>query len=557
MKDGFRLLCSRERGGKPRIIAGKDKVYYYSINGWEVASSVPLSLLTTSRGHEYSISLETRGDSLEVQVKADPLGDYPIYFHRSSGRMLISTDLYWLRRHVYPKRVVLDRRYFAGYVLHRMMGPLSLDESRTPYIGISKIPGGHIAVLTSTSQMFKRYSYYDRFKHSTVRQVRAALMDNLSAILEGHESIGVLLSGGLDSSSLLYTLREILGPLEVRKRVTAISHIFPSYPYQNEEGFIDFVTREIGIRCSKIDSDGSWVFRDYPDPKAPSFATPYPGSFYRQAVDDVRVAKEIGISLVLSGIGGDEVFGVGFSPAYLPALFRSGRILAGTRHLVGWAQVYRASVTSVWRHSFKRESPQGPNEVSKPRWLTVDCSHSSDASILHDMDGFNRRRLMAFWKHSTLPEGIWMKTELYRPEGITFGYPYFGWRVIQAAWSVPPHRFGHPLIYKHLLKTVMSRTVPPRIRLRENVSTFYDSMVDGWEKHERERILASIRNGSLVRSGWVDGDGLVRDVERICRGYGTVVSMGVEEDLWIERAVAYQMWLDDMVQKENVELEFA
>lgn len=206
---------------------------------------------------------------------------------------------------------------------------------RTPFDGVRRLLAGTQLSFSPQLDEARVERFWD--PSSIVGNARISLDDAIEEFRELlslavrrrlRAGTGVLLSGGLDSTSVAATAapihRERYGlPLEV------VSAAYPDYPEVDESVYIKEFAEALSLETN-------WV---YPNPRP--FADLDFGAWLHDGVDIgpmssnfrqiLRAAKSSGIPSVLDGHDGDAAFGVGIGA--LHALLRRGQIGVAVRHL--------------------------------------------------------------------------------------------------------------------------------------------------------------------------------------------------------------------------------
>ena len=113
--------------------------------------------------------------------------------------------------------------------------------------------------------------------------------------------IGTFLSGGIDSSSVVAAAVRA-----AEKEVTSISVIFPDHPQLSEQTFAQRMAKLAGTKHLEISLTESSMLNLLPR-CLDKMDQPTIDSFNTFVVS--HAAREIGLKVVLSGLGGDELFG--------------------------------------------------------------------------------------------------------------------------------------------------------------------------------------------------------------------------------------------------------
>lgn len=228
----------------------------------------------------------------------DPLGIKPLYYWRSSSTLLFASEIRAILATGLPsKQLSLDGLY--GYLTTG-----SVPEPSTLVENISILEAGHW--LYWQVGQIQKYQYWqpDFTPHplaisEAISTVREALIDSIQHHFVSDVPVGVFLSGGIDSSSIVALARQInTGELKT------YSIAFNETAYN--EGKI----------AQKLASHFSTEHTQYKitASQARSFIPKFLASIDQPTIDGFNVfcvsqlAHESGTKVVLSGLGGDELF---------------------------------------------------------------------------------------------------------------------------------------------------------------------------------------------------------------------------------------------------------
>ncbi|MEK6715953.1 MAG: asparagine synthase (glutamine-hydrolyzing), partial [candidate division NC10 bacterium] len=241
----------------------------------------------------------------------DRMGKKPLYYWHRDGLFLFASEIKALLCHPAVSRA-LDPDAFHHYLA---FGYTPTD--RSAFAGIAKLPPAHTATLADGSLTLRRYWGLPRGDSLAPPQggvpelaarVRHELREAVRLRLESDVPLGVFLSGGIDSSAVVASMREVTG-----QRIATFSIGFgqatPSFdelPYARmvAQRFETDHTEE--ILEPKVADLLPAIVHHFDEPFADSSAIP---TFV------VAQATARHVKVALSGIGGDETFG-GY-PRYL------------------------------------------------------------------------------------------------------------------------------------------------------------------------------------------------------------------------------------------------
>jgi len=413
-------------------------------------------------------------------IARDRFGEKPLYWGVFDRTLLFASE---------PKVLLAHPSVRPNLNLNALRQYLSFDYVPAPlsiYEGISKLPAAHTLTLEDGKVKVERYwrlSYKPRLPVPTVaeaaEQLRELLADAVRMRLVSDVPLGVLLSGGLDSS--------VVTALAVRASSETVKTFSISFAESSfdESKYARAVAKFLGtdhheerfsasLAANLVGEIGAWMDEPISDPSVvPTFLL---SRFTRKHV-----------TVALGGDGGDEIFagypmyfGHHMARAYLavPRFLRRGLVEPAvnllpvkTKNLSFDYRARRFIAAShydeVARHHvlFGSFTPQDQESL-----LTEDVKRSSDSDIYADA-----RRIFAECDSNNSIESMQnLDTQLYLAEDILTKVdrasmavslevraPYLDPRVAEFAASLPPHYKLHGYTSKYILKKAAKGLVPP------------------------------------------------------------------------------------------------
>jgi asparagine synthase (glutamine-hydrolysing) len=233
----------------------------------------------------------------------DRFGIKPLYYASHGGTLYLASEIKALLAMGVP--AVWDRESLHQYAF------VSIDADRTIFQGIYQVPPGHCLLATVTGHRLVRYWDFDYprtdapptsvSEQSWVERVRASLRDAVRVRLRADVPVGVYLSGGVDSSTILGMAAELSSsPLDAFT-VSFCGEAFDEMPLATE------MAERVGARCHSLRADEQMLADHFSD-AVWHFETPL--------VNLNGVAKYLlsalvranGYKVVLTGEGADEIF---------------------------------------------------------------------------------------------------------------------------------------------------------------------------------------------------------------------------------------------------------
>lgn len=250
----------------------------------------------------------------------DPYGIKPLYLWQSSGGQLLfaSEVRALLASNLIPRQ--LDATALAGFLASG-----SVPEPRTLVKGITSLPAGWLGEWQAGRWQIQPHwqpSFAPGLPLNPGDQI-ALTRQALSASVEAHQlsdvPVGLFLSGGLDSSALL--------ALAGCQRITTLSIGFQESAY-DESDRAAAVARYFGSRHVPLQLTAARAAELLPGFLA-AVDQPSIDGFNTFCVS--KLAHEQGLKVVLSGLGGDELFGGYPSFRKIPRLLALHRSLGPAR----------------------------------------------------------------------------------------------------------------------------------------------------------------------------------------------------------------------------------
>jgi asparagine synthase (glutamine-hydrolysing) len=433
----------------------------------------------------------------ELFCSRDRYGIKPFYYTISGDRFAFASEPKALR----PVRpAVPDLASVAGYLA---VGSRIPDGDSTYYADYRVIPAG--SLLRAGADGIRVERWYDLDERvarvdapASLREaagrLRELLSDAVAIRLRADVPVGLLLSGGVDSSGIAGILAA--GPRNALPG-PAISLRYPGRPDIDESSYSDAVLRATGFSGDYVEPSADDFDREL-DELVISLDSPPLGSGMLAQRLLYRRARSLGFIVTLVGQGSDELFG-GYEPwdvhvtqlwnrgrraAALREGFLSGRrrwgLLTGLRHTLGVIRTSRRGLPC-------RCAIDGTLQDHQRHLLAVDYL----PSILDDED----RNSMAFGVESRLP--------------------FLDHRVVELARSLPDGWLCRDGWTKVVLRRALEGLVPEEV-LRRPRKLGLPGPIDRGPGAARERIRAApeevrAARRRLAENGWFDPRSLPDD----------------------------------------------
>ncbi|MFL5971858.1 MAG: asparagine synthase (glutamine-hydrolyzing) [Gaiellaceae bacterium] len=253
-------------------------------------------------------------------VARDRFGIKPLYYRDKSGELMFASELRAL-----PRGEVDPEALEAFLAFNSVPAPFSI------FAGTHKLPAGHLLVWQHGKTRVERYArpvpgeVRDEDSVELAEELRARLRDSVRAHLIADVPVGVLLSGGVDSSLLA-----ALAAQESGDAVHTFSIGFEERSF-NELDDARSVASMYGTRHEEL------TLRPDAALLLPRLAETFDEPFADSSALPTYLVSELAarhVKVALSGEGGDELFGGYYTYAADLLALRVGRFAPGVRPLV-------------------------------------------------------------------------------------------------------------------------------------------------------------------------------------------------------------------------------
>jgi len=485
------------------------------LRGWHAWGD---GVLARVRGM-FAIAMFDAGPSARLYLVRDRLGIKPLYYHRTEERVVFASEVRaLLESGLVPERV-------DPAVLARFLQMGSVPSLASTVRGVRAVPAGHVLSVGIDGLAARPYwelsthldgASSDQRSDGAVAATRALLESATALHLASDVPLGLFLSGGIDSAAL--------AALVARARPEPLVTLSVGFdePGYSETRYARLIAERYGTDHREVQLGSTDVFPELPSVFA---------AMDEPTVDGVntyfiaRAARAAGLTVALSGIGGDELF-LGYRH------LRAARALEVPRAVLGalpaWAR--RASVTAlrgagalsrrkgIGRLAYLEDpSPEGAYRVFRALFTPgqvrelVGVSQSELALEEAPPPGRGQRSLTQ--QFTALEFGGYLQSQLLRDadvmgmaHSVEIRVPYLDHRLVEHVLGLPLAVKIAPRESKPLLTRALGGDLPREVWDRPKMGFTFP--FDSWMGRRAEELTAM----SLDRTPLAPGP--VRDVWR-------------------------------------------
>jgi asparagine synthase (glutamine-hydrolysing) len=542
---GMRRLSIIDLASGHQPIFNEDRNLVIVFNG-EIYNYQELRLQLTARGHVFATRSDTEtilhayeehGPESLLQLNGmfafaifdrasrglflarDHLGIKPLYYHVNDERLVFASEVKSLLSMVDPE---VDREALAEYMA---TGYVSGD--RTLFKGIRKLPAGHYMIVTGRAMVIRKYwqlpkmtddrdlgaSYYATRLHETV--VRAIKRQMVSDV-----PLGAFLSGGMDSSSIVQSMSQVSnGPINTYTIGFGSKHAL-----HDELESARYTARSLGTNHHEITVEPRIV--DLLPRLVWHLDEPVGDSSYIVTYLVSQLAAQT-VKVILSGVGGDELFGgyrrylgftlnkyLGFLPRnlresmqqllmYLPArrettignFARMARSYLHSLDQPGLAQ-YRSLLSTFSEPVLSGHNGSNGHRLDETFAMAIFSSDLNSGDLLQQMQNYDLR-------HSLVDDLLLLTDKMSMACSLETRVPLLDLEVVEFAASIPSKYKVNGFQLRNVQRLAMKHDLPSVV-LRKPKKGF-GCPIGAWVKTElRDYIRDCLSPQRLARHGLFD-----------------------------------------------------
>jgi asparagine synthase (glutamine-hydrolysing) len=414
----------------------------------------------------------------------DYFGVRPFFYYHSPSLFAFASSLPALLSLPGLPRQISEQRV-AGFLIRR------LDHDLTFYQGVRRLLPAHTLTVSPAGE--RQHQFWDPNKSPDVRLptddayaagFREVLTQAVRARVRSTTGAGVMLSGGLDSSSLTCLARPMLaGGLHT------FSTIFDNTPASDERDYMAEVTALGDLEHHPVSGDGLSplsMIDEITDLLGEPFYHTALAIQWRLNV----AARAAGVRALLDGNYGDSV--VSYGTLRVAELIRAGRVLAAAREVAGMTRNMsprlRAALKLFWHFGLRPLMPEPLRRLrharglraatDRPNWAVGTFIHPAFARRMEADLGLSDHREGPPTLHRSEIEVLRFEVarartrpELYNQlaavSQVEQSHPFLDRRVVEFCMGLPLEQRMSAGVTRVIVRRAMKGILPEKIRQRQ------------------------------------------------------------------------------------------
>lgn len=284
------------------LLAGDPKIKDSPLTAQQLATDYALQgkqCLTKIEGHYCAVVLD--GKDQQIFAVTDKFATHNLFYQCSENQFLLSTKLAQIKANS-AAPLTLSKQSIYNYIYYHC-----IPSPNTIYQDVYKLEPARLLSLVDgkpNSSIYWTPTFCATASNSEVEDLSQGLRDALAKATKDYannEKVGAFLSGGLDSSSVTAFLA---ANSEQAINTFTIGFSEPGY---DEKEFAQAVADKFGSNHTVYNVTPTDIF-EYLPKIAAYYDEPFGNSSALPTFFCAKVAKEKGMTIMLAGDGGDELF---------------------------------------------------------------------------------------------------------------------------------------------------------------------------------------------------------------------------------------------------------
>lgn len=474
----------------------------------------------------------------------DPFGVVPFYYHISDRLFAFASEIKALLRLPEVPHQLNEAR-IAAYLT-----AILPDNDSTFYQGILRLPAGHCLTLGRTHVRLRTYWSLDPEREVRLKSnreyaeaFREIFTQAVDCRLRSAFPIGSHLSGGLDSSSITCTARQLLIEEGTNRQLHTFSARFKEGDPWDERFFQDTAIAGGNLQPHYIQVEDTSPLNDLDRVLWHQDEVFLPANLYFDwGMYDV--AKQLGVRVVLDGFDGDSTVSHGYE--YLRELARDGRWgrLALETRAYGkrWNTPWKKVLWNwMWRYGVKPslKKPLTPFKrfvkrstsvsLPEPNWtIPLNPSFVDRYDLVSQFQARNanppqteRDRHYRLLTNDILQHCLECVNKTASAFGIEPRFPFCDKRLLEFCLALPADQKLNQGWGRIVMRRAMEGILPPEIQWRVGKANFAPNLTRGLQTYEKDRLEQTVWRNSETIAPYVDISALNQVYDRFVCGNPT------------------------------------
>lgn len=392
----------------------------------------------------------------------DRFGIKPLYYSLENDNLIFGSEVKFVSSFINDLRCNEDM--VADYV---EFGRLC-HCNQTFFRGIYQLEPGCYGIFdTSTGLSIKKYYQRQQLQAPTVEEIQEMLNDSIKLRMRSDVTVGSLLSGGMDSSSIVCSIHK--QKFAEHMQTFTIGYEEKAYDYEGQ--YVRDISEQTGFENNSVNLS--------PDPKLLEKLTYIIESPYRSFTEGAMykiydfIKEQTDVTVLLNGEGADEVFS-GYNAHYgfyLLQLLRSGKVCT-------FRKEFRAIKARTGLSLRELLTQMAKSYAYDKNWDAVLCR----SKIFNKKLGVKKARrstnvfkneVLSNREFSALPEYLRYADKISMNFSLEVRVPFLDYRLVDLASNMADEDYIRDGVTKYKLREAVKEVVPKSVYERKDKKGFF------------------------------------------------------------------------------------
>ena len=476
----------------------------------------------------------------ELVLSRDRFGEKPLYYYKDKNCLFFASELKTLLE-ILPKRFGIDVNVLGQFLLQG----LTNFSQRSIFKDIQQVkPGTSLLFDLSKDNLsceIKKYwkpelkNYYEGTFRRAKEEIYDVFENSINLRLRSDVPLGILLSGGIDSSAIASLAKNQIG--DNLYTLSAIG----DRPSHDERFYIRTMNKFLNAKDNivEISPDATESFSLM---EKVTYHNDFPISDFSNVMHYklMQYSKQIGLKVVLSGQGADESFCgyrkyLGF---YAQNLLRNKKIFKLIGLINGF--IFNRSILNQFNFAEARRYLGFKNHLNvmgeaMEDFIPVDLGLKKNMSL-------GDRQLFDLLKAS-VPALTHYEDRMSMANGVEIRLPFLDHRLVELALCIPNSFKLTKGWTKYILREAASTFLPQEIAWRKDKQGFLNPQSEWLKKEWKEKVLELTSENSLSsKYGFINSKKMQKKYRNFCLGkqiwHREILSV-ISLEIWLRKNHEY------------------
>lgn len=468
----------------------------------------------------------------------DRYGIKPFYFYQSEKEFIFASEIKCILPLI--EGTAVNEKSMFDYIIYNRTD----HSNETFFSNVHKLLHGHYIVIENNKATITRwYNLRDRIQPRTVtpEEYLDLFMSSVQLRLRSDVPIGVSLSGGIDSSSIVSVLSKRFG----LSKLNTFSAVYPGDP-NDESEFINLYKNELkNMHFTSPSADSFWNdYREFIE--AHNEPVNDVGSYIQYKV--MELATQF-VTVTLDGQGSDEQLGGyhNFFGSYYKELLKTGQLLTLMRENAAYfkhhktAKAFKYFVYVMLPESLKSRASKAVYGDVNPDFYNRYKDVSTIQRDLYSPANL-RDSLIDHFEHKLEHLLKWEDLNAMH-FGIESRVPFLDYRLVETSLSLPSSMIIKNGTTKHILRESMKGVLPEAIRMRQDKKGFANPRAKWFCDPRFQELIGDLLNSTDFNNlGYFNVADCKDKYAKHLRGEGDM-----SKDIW--KWINVSTWQQSYIQK--------